>query len=71
MRRETAECLETGDEVEHSEDVSLAPTTPFVAVVVVAFDGCVIDRPVHPIDLVVRPRMGGLGEPVLDPILAS
>ena len=33
-----------------------------------ALDGCVLDRPVHPLDLAVRPRVVRLGQPVLDPI---
>jgi hypothetical protein len=36
-----------------------------VAVVVEAFDGGVLDRSVHVFDLTVRPRMVGLGQPIL------
>ena len=39
-----------------------------VAVVMEAFDGGVLDRPVHPLDLAIRPRMVRLGQPVLDPV---
>jgi len=37
----------------------------------IAFDRCLLDRPVHPLDLVVGPGMLDPGEPVLDPILAA
>ena len=37
-----------------------------VAFVVEAFDGCLLDGPVHPLDLTVGPRMVRFGEPVLD-----
>lgn len=39
-----------------------------VTVVVEAFDGGVLDCPVHPLDLAVGPGMVGLGEAVLDPV---
>ena len=39
-----------------------------VAVVVVALDGRVLDRPVHPPDLTIRPRMVRLGQPMLNPV---
>ena len=37
-----------------------------VVVVVVAFDRCVLDRAVHPLDLAIRPRMVWLCEAMLD-----
>lgn len=36
-----------------------------VALVVEAFDGRLLDGPVHPLDLPVGPRMVRFGEPVL------
>ncbi len=39
-----------------------------VAVVMEAFDGGVLDRSVHALDLAVGPRVVGLGQTVLDPI---
>ena len=42
-----------------------------VAVVVIAFDGGVLDGAVHPFDLPVGPRMVRFGEPVLDAMLAA
>jgi len=39
-----------------------------VAVVVIAFDGCLLDRPVHPLDLAICPEVLGLGQPVLDTV---
>ena len=40
----------------------------FVAVVVVPFDGRVLDRPVHPLDLAIGPRMVRFCEPMFDPV---
>jgi hypothetical protein len=37
-----------------------------VGFIEVAFDGCVLDGAVHPFDLTVRPRMLGLGQPMID-----
>jgi hypothetical protein len=40
-------------------------------VVVVALDGCVLEGPVHALNLVIGPGMVDLGEPVLDPVLGA
>lgn len=40
-----------------------------VAVIMVSFDGSLLDRPVHPFDLPIGPGMLDLGEPVFDPVL--
>ena len=42
-----------------------------VAVVVVAFDGCVLDRAVHPLDLTIGPRVVRLGEPMVDAVFTA
>ena len=42
-----------------------------VAVVMVSFDGCFLDRPVHPFDLTVGPWVLDLGESVLDPVFVA
>ncbi len=39
-----------------------------VAFVIEAFDGRLLDRPVHSLDLTIGPRMVWLGQAVLDPI---
>jgi len=36
-----------------------------------AFDGCFLDRAIHPLDLAIRPRMPHLREAVLNPVLAT
>ena len=40
-------------------------------VVVVALDRGILDRPVHPLNLPVSPRVVHLGEPVLDVVLLA
>jgi hypothetical protein len=42
-----------------------------VAVVVVALDGRVLDRAVHPLDLTIGPRMVHLGQAMLDAVLVA
>ena len=42
-----------------------------VAVVVIAADGGFLQRPVHPLDLAVGPRVIGLGEAVLDAVFET
>ena len=42
-----------------------------VAVVVVAFDSRIDDRPVHPFNLTVGPRVPRPGEPVIDVVLRA
>ena len=39
-----------------------------VGIVVEAFNGGLLDRSVHPLDLAVGPRMVGFGQQVLDPV---
>jgi hypothetical protein len=47
------------------------PAELLMAVVVVAFDGRVLEGSVHPFDLTVGPGMVDLGEAVLDVVLAA
>ena len=42
-----------------------------MAVVVVPFDGCFLDRPVHSLDLTVGPGMIDLGEAMFDAVFAA
>lgn len=42
-----------------------------VAVVMVAFDGCLLDCPVHALDLAIGPGVLDLCKPVLDPVFAG
>ena len=42
-----------------------------MAVVVIALDGCVLDRPVHAFDLPIGPGVLDLGEAVLDAVFTA
>ena len=42
-----------------------------MAIVMVAFDGGLLDRSVHSLDLAVGPWMPGFGEPVLDAVFLA
>jgi hypothetical protein len=42
-----------------------------VALIVVAFDSGVLDRPVHPLDLTIGPRVPRLGQPMVDIVLSA
>lgn len=47
------------------------PAELAMTVVVVAFDGCVLDRTGDPLELAVRPRMIDPGEAVFDAVLTA
>ena len=52
------------------EDLKVLPQFG-VGVVMVAFDGGLFDRSVHPLDLAIGPRVVRLGEAVLDAAFAA
>lgn len=47
------------------------PPELLIAIVLVAFDGGVLDRAVYPFDLAVGPRLAWLCKPVFDTVLAA
>lgn len=47
------------------------PAQLIVIVIVEALDGGVLDGPIHPLDLAVRPGMVDLCEPVLDAMFVA
>ena len=71
IRREVFEGLESSGEVVGSEEVSQVCSELFLGVVEVAFDGGVLDGPVHALYLPVDPGMVGLGQPVFDSMKAA
>jgi hypothetical protein len=70
-RREAAQGLETAAIVVGVDEVVEVGGQLVVAVVVVAFDGRLLDRPVHPLDLAVGPRVLQLGQAMLDVVLIA
>ena len=52
------------------KDLEMVPKL-VVAIVMVALDGGVLDGAVHSLDLAIGPRMVGLGQAVLDAVLAA
>ena len=71
VRREPSEGLEPPAEVVCVDEVRQVLFELIVAVVMVALDGGFLDRPIHSLDLAVRPGMLDLGEPVLDIVFAT
>lgn len=69
--REARQGLQPPPKIGGRDEVIEVPAQLFVTVVVVALDGGVLDRSVHPLDLYVRPWMVELGEAVLDAALPS
>lgn len=63
---EAFECLESSNEVAGFEEVVPVRFELIVGVVKVSLHGRVLDGSVHALDLSVRPRMVGLGQPVFD-----
>ena len=68
---ESFEGLQSPSEIVRADEVGEMPAELIMAVVVVAFDGRVLDGSVHPFDLTVGPGMVDLGEAVLDVVLAT
>lgn len=71
VRREALEGLQPSSEVVGGDEVGEMPFELVVAVVMIALDGCVLDRSVHSLDLTIRPRMVDLGEAMLDAVLPA
>ncbi len=71
IRCQTMERFEAlGDVVGIQKDVQVLFEL-VVAFVVIALHRCVLQGPVHPLDLTVVPWMVGLGQPVLDPVFQA
>lgn len=64
MWREAGQRLESPSEVVGRHEVREMGAELIVEVIVEAFDGGLFDRSLHPLDLVVGPRVVGFGEPV-------
>ena len=52
------------------EELQVCPEL-IMALVMVALDGGVLERPVHPLDLTTGSRVVGLGQTMLDAVLAA
>ena len=69
--REAFEGLQSSPEIVGADEVGEVLAQLVVIVVMEAFDGRVLDRAVHPLDLAIRPGMLDLGQPVVDLMLAA
>ena len=69
--REAFEGLQPSPEVVGADEVSQVISQLVVVVVVEAFDGRLLDHPVHSFDLTIRPGVLDLGQPVLNLMLAA
>ena len=68
---EALEGLETPSIIVGVDEVAEVGLELSMAIVMVAFDGDLLDRSVHPLDLAVGPWMPDLGEPVLDAVFLA
>jgi hypothetical protein len=68
---ESFEGVQSPSEIVGADEVGEMPAELLMAVLVVAFDGRVLDGSVYPFDLTVAPGMVDLGEAVLDVVLAA
>ena len=71
VRREAAQGLEPAGMVVGIQEELQMRSELLVAVVVVALDGGVLEGSVHALDLTIGPRVIGLGQAVLDLVLAA
>jgi hypothetical protein len=68
VRREAFERLQAPSEVVGIDEVGEMSPQLVVIVIMVAFDGCILDGAVHSFDLPVCSGMVDFGEPVFDPM---
>ena len=68
---EAPEGLQTPGEIVGVDEGLQMSAELLVTPVMIPFDGRLFDRPVHPFDLTVRPRMVRLGEAMLDAVLPA
>jgi hypothetical protein len=68
---EAFEGLEPAGEIVSVDEVAKMGAQLVLVVVVVAFDGRVLDGPVHSLELTIRPGVIWLGEPIFDAVLAA
>src|SRR5918993_5905184 len=68
---EATQALQPATEVVGADEVLEVAPELLVAVVMVTPDGGVLDGPVHPLDLAVRPRVVDPGAAVFDSILPT
>jgi hypothetical protein len=66
MGREALQRFEPTRMVISGDELAEMPAQVIAGVVVVSFDGCFFDRPVHSFDLAVRPGMACLGESAVE-----
>ena len=71
IRCEAAECFEAPGEVVGVDEVGEVASQLLMRLVEVAFDGCVLDGPVHSFDLPVGPGMLGFGQAMIDIALGA
>ena len=64
--REALEGLQSASEVVSADEVSKVVPQLVMIVIMEALDGGILDCPVHPFDLSIRPRMFDLGGSVID-----
>ena len=68
---EALERLESSAEVVGIDEIGEMSAQLVVIVVVEAFEGGLLDCPIHSLHLAVHPRMLDLGQPVLDAVFAA
>jgi hypothetical protein len=68
---EAVKGLQSPSVVVGGDEVGEMPNELIVGCVVISLDGRVLDRPIHPLDLSIGPRMIGLGQPMFDPVLTT
>lgn len=68
---EPLESLQATSKVVRLDEVVKVGLKLAVSLVVIAFDGCFLDRAIHSLDLTIRPRMLDLGQSMLDAVLPA
>ena len=71
VRGESFEGLQPAAKIVGIDKVIEVALELLVAVIVIAFDSCLLDGPVHPLDLTIGPGVFDLGQPVLDAVFLT
>ncbi len=67
IRREASKGLEPAGEIVCRDEITDMSAGLVVAFSVITSDGCLLDRPVHPLDLAICPGIG-FGQPMLEAV---
>nr|WP_172724476.1 hypothetical protein [Neorhizobium tomejilense] len=58
-------------DLDKADEVAQMLAKLIIASLIIAFDGCIFDRSVHSLELIVGPGVSGLGRPVFNTVFCA